>query len=543
MDSLFILAEVGLVLFIFLLTNWLFGKLSRQLIKISWLKRSEPSIKTLRQNVRGLLIFICLMLCLLIVGINSWLIYRGENLSEYTLNLLREIPQGFWIDLVVGVGQCLCLLILVAILLRPTKHLLKKAGTWAKQYEQLTANDQSINTFFKSLNTTVSNGLWFLALTWCSQFLGMPAIISQYMYVLLKIYLIVAFGSLSLKVIAVVIDSLDALSIKYSSPSNLLRFYDRLRHLIPFLKRCLEFVIYVCMAMLIVKQIKLMPIAHLADNGPKVVHIIGIIFLSRVIVEVANLLLRETLLKPQNLAEDQIQSRMTIVPLLESILRYLIYFGGGVLILGVVGINPTPILAGAGIVGIAVGLGAQNLINDIVSGFFVLFENYYLVGDYIETKEGKGIVEAIELRSTRIRHPNGQLQIIRNGDIGSIINFSKQYIFAAVEVEVDYDANLDQVYEIIERIGERLKQDYPDVLEPTRIEGIEDFGDENLSILTLTKVKPGKHLRIKRILRKLVKDAFDQAGIEINPREQRFVLRNGSDAKKVLNRITQVQSS
>jgi hypothetical protein len=99
----------------------------------------------------------------------------------------------------------------------------------------------------------------------------------------------------------------------------------------------------------------------------------------------------------------------------------------------------------------------ETLINDIVCGFFILFENYYLVGDYIEAgkaedKTVEGTVEAIELRTTRIRHPNGQLQIIRNGDIGSITNYSKQYIFAVVEVYVPYNSNLTHIYQVIEEI-------------------------------------------------------------------------------------------
>ncbi|WP_442944804.1 mechanosensitive ion channel family protein [Nostoc sp.] len=212
------------------------------------------------------------------------------------------------------------------------------------------------------------------------------------------------------------------ISIRYSNPDNLLRFYDRLRHLIPFLKRCLEFVTYVCMAILVIQQMQL--IANIATFGPRIIKIIGIIFISRVLFEIVYLLKR-CCSKNMNLTEIQRSRGLTLVPLLRSFLQYLIYFGATVFILYTVGIDPTPILVGAGITGIAVGLGAPTLINDFVCCFFILFENYYLVGDYIEAGKVKekvieGIVEAIELRTTRIRYPNGQLQIIRNGDIGSI---------------------------------------------------------------------------------------------------------------------------
>ena len=124
-----------------------------------------------------------------------------------------------------------------------------------------------------------------------------------------------------------------------------------------------------------------------------------------------------------------------------------------------------------------------------------------MVGDYIaagniEEREIEGFVEAIELRTTRVRHPNGQLQIIRNGEMGSIVNYSKIYIYAMVKVRLTYNVELEQVYNIIESIGQQLKLDYPEVLEPTEVDGIEDFGEYYLLLGTRTKVKPGKISRL-----------------------------------------------
>ena len=192
------------------------------------------------------------------------------------------------------------------------------------------------------------------------------------------------------------------------------------------------------------------------------------------------------LLKSQNLTEVQLQRRQTINPLIKSISKYFVCFGAGIAVLDTIGIDPAPILAGAGIIGLAVGLGAQNLINDIVSGFFLLFENYYLVGDYIETDTASGYVEAIELRTTRIRHVYVQVYIIRNGDITSITNYSKEFVYAAVDIGIDYDSNLDQVYEIIETIGLQLKAENENILEATQIEGIDEFGDIRIFIHTKT---------------------------------------------------------
>ncbi|ACC79785.1 mechanosensitive ion channel family protein [Nostoc punctiforme] len=518
MSILIILAEVSLVIFVFLLLNWLVSKLFKLFTKTSILKSEDRSIKTLRRNITGLLLLACLVSCILIVGANGYLIYRGENLQQYTIAMLERIPPGFWITLGIGIAQSIGTFMLAAIALKFLKYWLKVASTSAKNLEKNTADDESIDAFFNALYHRISGGIWLWAVILCAQFLKLPATVSEYLYIALRIYLIIAVGLLILKAVAAVVDFLDALSVRYSNPDNLLRFYDRLRHLIPFLKRCLEFVIYVCMATLVIQQVQL--IANIAAFGPRIIKIIGIIFISRVLFEVAYLLVEEVLFKDRNLSDIQISRRLTLVPLFRSFLQYFVYFAAIISILYTLDIDPTPILAGAGIVGIAVGLGAQTLINDIVCGFFILFENYYLVGDYIEAgkaeeKVVEGIVEAIELRTTRIRHPNGQLQIIRNGDIGPITNYSKQYIFAVVEVGVPYNSNLAHVYKVIEEVGQQLKTNDPDVLEGTQIDGVESLGESNLLLRTLTKVKPGKHLQIQRVLRKIFTDALLREGIVI----------------------------
>ncbi|NJN49612.1 MAG: mechanosensitive ion channel [Alkalinema sp. RL_2_19] len=132
----------------------------------------------------------------------------------------------------------------------------------------------------------------------------------------------------------------------------------------------------------------------------------------------------------------------------------------------------------------------------------------------------QGIVEAIELRTTQLRHPDGQLQIIRNGEIGSVINYSKQYIYAKVDVPLAYETPLELVYQIIATTGERLRQAQPDiVLEATQVEGIESFGKSLVLLRTITKVKPGKHRHMQRLLRQLLKDEFETANIALSDYE------------------------
>ncbi|MBD2438448.1 mechanosensitive ion channel family protein [Nostoc sp. FACHB-110] len=518
MNLLIILGEVIFLIFIFGLFDWLIGIIFKQITKASWLQRKTDNISFLRQSIRRILFLICILLCLALVGVNGMVVYRGGNIQEFQMGLINSLPKQFWSNLLAAALKTLSLLILVKISIPPLKRGIDWVCNYAKKVDQIKANDESVEAFFQVLKRIIVHTIWLSTTIICANFLYLPEVVSKYLFVALKIYITISLGLLIVKAVATIVDTIDALSLKFSNSNNLLRLYEHLRHLIPLFKKCLEYVLYVGIVNLVIPEIE--PIAWLSGYTPIIVQIIGVFFLSNVLVEVAYYILDEFYLKTTDSNEIQRQKRLTLIPLMRSFAKYFVYFTAGVTVLKLIGIDPAPILAGAGIVGIAVGLGAQNLINDVVCGFLILFENYYLVGDYIEVgkveeRSVEGVVEAIELRTTHIRHPDGQLQIIRNGDIGSIINFSKQYIYARVEVSVAYNANLDHVYRVVEKVGQKLKIEEQDVLEPTRVAGLEHFGENNLLLLTLTKVKPGKHLHIQRVLRRILKDTFNQEEIEI----------------------------
>ncbi|NJM72177.1 MAG: mechanosensitive ion channel family protein [Scytonema sp. RU_4_4] len=518
MNILIILGEVVFLIVIFSLFNWLVEIMIKQFIKVSWLQGRIVNITFLRRNISRLLIFTCVVLCLALIGVNGVVIYRGGNVKEFQLNFVRSIPTQLWINLFTASLKSISLLILVKFSVSPLHRGIDWVCDYAKKVDQIKANDDSVEAFFRVLKRVITHTIWISSAILCAKFFYFPEIVPKYLYIALKIYIIVTVGLLIVKAVATIVDTLDALSLKYSSSNNLLRLYERLRHLIPLFKRCLEYILYIGIVNLVVPEIEF--VAWISAYTPIIVQIIGVFFISNVLIEVAYFILDEFYLKTTDSNDSQQQKRLTLIPLVRSFVKYFIYFTTGVTILKLIGIDPAPILAGAGIVGIAVGLGAQNLINDVVCGFLILFENYYLVGDYIEAGKiddrcVEGIVEAIELRATHIRHPDGQMQIIRNGDVGSIVNYSKQYIYARVEIGVSYDSNLDHVYRLIEKVGQQLKADDQDVLEPTRVAGIENFGEHNLLLLTLTKVKPGKHLHIQRVLRKILKETFSQEDIEI----------------------------
>ncbi|BAZ31476.1 MscS mechanosensitive ion channel [Cylindrospermum sp. NIES-4074] len=518
MNILIILGEVIFLIVISSLFNLLIGIIFKQVAKLSWLQARTANITFLRRSISRLLILISVIMCLVLIGVNGMVIYRGGNIQEFQLNLIRSVPTQFWMNLFTASLKTVSLLMLVKFSVPPLCRGIDWVCNYAKKVDQIKANDESVEAFFRVLKRITTHTIWISSVILCVKFIYLPEVVTQYLYIALKIYIVVTVGLLIVKAVATIVDTLDALSLKYSSSNNLLRLYERLRHLIPLFKKCLEYVLYVGIVNLVVPEIK--PISWISAYTPKIVQIIGVYFISNVLIEVAYFILDEFYLKTANINDSQQQKRLTLIPLMRSFAKYFIYFTAGVTILKLIGIDPAPILAGAGIVGIAVGLGAQNLINDVVCGFLILFENYYLVGDYVEVgkvedRNIQGLVEAIELRTTHVRHPDGQLQIIRNGDIGSIINYSKQYIYARVEVSVSYDSNLDHVYRVVDKVGQQLKADEQDVLEPTRVAGLENFGEDNLLLLTLTKVKPGKHLNIQRVLRKGLMETFSQEEIEI----------------------------
>jgi small conductance mechanosensitive channel len=195
---------------------------------------------------------------------------------------------------------------------------------------------------------------------------------------------------------------------------------------------------------------------------------------------------------------------------LESLAQYVLYFGGVLMILRVFDVDTTPILAGAGVIGLAVGLGAQNFVADVVAGFFILFENQYLVGDYIQIGDAQGRVEAINIRCTQIRDESGKLVIIPNGQIKTVVNYSKGYVNAVVDIKVPTSTSLDQVMRDMAEAGRRLRQRRVEAIGETVIKGLVELTPSDMVIRAVTKVQPGTHLAMQQEYRRILKEVFDE---------------------------------
>ncbi len=179
-------------------------------------------------------------------------------------------------------------------------------------------------------------------------------------------------------------------------------------------------------------------------------------------------------------------------------------------------------------------MGAKSLVEDVAASFLILFEGYYLVGDFVEINGNYGFVMGIELRTTRINYEDKHY-IIHNRDVQDVINHS-YYSNAVVIPKIPYQTNINHLYAILEKVGKELEQNHrKDILEATVVDGIEEFRDYYMLVHTTTKVKPGRHIDVQRILGTMIKQAFEQEEIEI-PVIHHVMLTNHRVANMSLNK-------
>ena len=180
------------------------------------------------------------------------------------------------------------------------------------------------------------------------------------------------------------------------------------------------------------------------------------------------------------------------------------------------GFNIGPVLASAGIVGLAVGFGAQSLVKDVISGFFILFEDQFGVGDVAKIGDFTGVVERMTLRATVLRNLEGQVYVVPNGNIQNVVVMTKGWSRAVLDVTVPHKEELARVFDVLQRIGARLAQDWPDrILDQPVVLGVEKLDDSGVTIRSIVKTPPLKHADVLREWRRRVKDEFDKAGIEL----------------------------
>lgn len=198
----------------------------------------------------------------------------------------------------------------------------------------------------------------------------------------------------------------------------------------------------------------------------------------------------------------------TLSALLRSIIRYSIYFVAIILILQEFHIDTTSLIAGAGIFGLAIGVGAQSLIKDVITGFFIILEDQYAVGDYVVTGTMAGTVEEIGFRVCKLRDANGVLHIIPHGDISRVSNYTRGTMQAAVNIPVAYDADIDKVLAVIQQACDQIGREMPEILDGPNIVGITDIKPGEVVIRVISKTVPLEQVKVETALRHKVKQMF-----------------------------------
>jgi small-conductance mechanosensitive channel len=220
----------------------------------------------------------------------------------------------------------------------------------------------------------------------------------------------------------------------------------------------------------------------------------------------------------------------TLAVVLRSISSVVIYSIAGLLILGELGINLAPLIAGAGIAGVALGFGAQTLVKDCISGMFMLIEDQFGVGDVIDVGEAAGTVEAVNLRTTKLRDVFGTVWYVPNGEILRVANKSQQWARAIIDISVAYGTDIRHAESVIKEVAQAVTADErfaEGVLEPPELWGVEDLGVDGVVIRLVIKTKPAAQPDLMRELRLRLKEAFDREGISMRSPQRTILVRDG----------------
>ena len=208
----------------------------------------------------------------------------------------------------------------------------------------------------------------------------------------------------------------------------------------------------------------------------------------------------------------------TLLPILRNVLLVVLVVMAVLMALAALGIEVGPLIAGAGVVGVAVGFGAQTLVKDIISGMFYLLDDAFRIGEYIISGEYKGTVESFSLRSVKLRHHRGYLYTVPFGELGAVQNMSRDWVIDKISISVTYDTDLDKAKRVIKDVSKQIMADpelAPNIIEPLKMQGVEQFGEFALQLRLKMMTKPGEQFVIRRRAYGLIKKAFAENGIKI----------------------------
>lgn len=268
-------------------------------------------------------------------------------------------------------------------------------------------------------------------------------------------------------------------------------------------------------------------IPWLLDHGIKIIVIVILAFVfNRIISRIIRRAVMVAVIPDKSLPpEAEVKRENTLIRIFNGAMGIIIITIAFLMILKEGGLDIAPILAGAGIVGLAVGFGGQYLIRDIISGLFIILENQYRIGDVININSTGGLVEDISLRMTTLRDLDGTVHHIPHGEIKQVSNLTKRFARVNMNIGISYSSNLEHVIDVINKTGNDLANDpqFKDsIITPPGFLRVEDFADSAIIVKILGDTRPLKQWEVSGELRKRLKIAFDREGIEI-PFPQRVI--------------------
>ncbi|MDG5470120.1 mechanosensitive ion channel family protein [Jeotgalibacillus sp. ET6] len=255
--------------------------------------------------------------------------------------------------------------------------------------------------------------------------------------------------------------------------------------------------------------------ALLIALGIGAIKVIGIIIAFLIFRSIGNRVLTRTFERYEKRENVSANRARTLEGLTKNVFGYALVFILIVTVLQVFNYDVTALIAGAGIIGLAIGFGAQGLVSDVVTGFFILLEKQIDVGDYITTGEFSGICEEVGLRQTKIRGFNGTLHYVPNREITGMSNHSRGNMQALVDIGISYDDDVDKAIEVLQSVCDELAQTNPAIIEGPNVLGVQNLGNSDVVLRIIAKTANMEQWGVERSLRKSIKEAFDQNGIEI----------------------------
>lgn len=248
--------------------------------------------------------------------------------------------------------------------------------------------------------------------------------------------------------------------------------------------------------------------------------IVVILFVTLIVLRVARALvdrLITTIDRSGNDGETKKRAE-TLGAVVQYTVSVTVWVIAGIMVLGALGIDIGPILAAAGVLGLAVGFGAQSLVQDVISGFFILLEDQIRVGDVVDIAGKSGLVERVNLRMIVLRDLSGNVHYVRNNQIDVVTNMTKEFSYYVFDVGVAYRENVDEVIDVMKRVGTELREAEAfgeDILDDLEVLGVDKLADSAVVVKARFKTKPSKQWRVGREYNRRMKAAFDAEGIEI----------------------------